>query len=850
MATHESLRLLGDTSFASLSAALPSLVAQLTPPGARALLCAPPGTGKTTSIPLALLASEWMRPSSKADGVRNTIVMLEPRRIAARAAARRMAQLLSEPVGQTVGYRVRFDTQVSSQTRIEVLTEGLLVRRLQQDPELRDVGLIIFDELHERHIHTDLALALSLDVADSLRPDLRILAMSATLAADAIRETLGAAQLLSIAGAAHPVTTHYLGSAVTIESAVRTALEETSADVLVFLPGARAIRRTAEQLSAIGGHSPALICPLLGGLDPKQQDLALVPDPKGRRKVVLATNIAETSLTIPGVEAVVDSGLAREPRFDPNAALTRLHTVRISQSSAEQRKGRAGRLGPGRCYRLWSEAEQAARARFSTPEILQADLAPVLLELAAWGTTDPASLGFIDPLPQGAQAQAHELLQSLRAFDENKQLTAHGRRMAQLPVHPRLAAMLLAATHDADRLLACRIASLIEEGGFWSGALAQRPNDIVVALQWLAGPRSGRGINRGAVARIERAEQALRRQLKLRAAKPVADPQRAASLLLLAFPDRVARARKSSPGRYLMANGREVSVPQTDALAQTQWLIVADAGGSERGTISYLAAETSEEEIRDELAAQVQTVDLVEWDSRAQCVTQQRQVMLGRLQLSATRLESADPARSVAAMLDGIRQLGIEALPWSSADQQWLARVKLLRRACGEPDRWPDLTMQGLSESLETWLAPFLDGVTRRSHLVRVKLAPALATLLDWQQRAELELQAPLSMRVPSGREVALDYQQDGPPVLAVPLQDMFGAVKTPCVAWARISIQIQLLSPARRSLQVTQDLPAFWANGYVQVRKEMRGRYPKHAWPEDPTSAAPGASLKQWRKD
>lgn len=840
-----------EITHASLEAALPQLRACLALPGSRALLCSPPGTGKTTTVPLALLTESWMSAlgaTTPAGASQPTkIIMLEPRRVAARAAARRMATLLAERVGATVGYRVRFDVQVSAETRIEVLTEGLLVRRIQNDPELTGVALVIFDELHERHIQTDLALALTLDVCTGLRPDLRLLAMSATLASASVAAALGDTHSLQVRGQAHPVETHYLGRGEFLP-AVRRALAESRGDILAFFPGAREIHAAERELRQAVLAEEIQVCPLFGDLDAASQDRVLESGKEPGRKVVLATNIAETSLTIPGVDAVIDSGLARVPRFDPNAALTRLRTERISQASAAQRRGRAGRLRPGYCYRLWTESEHHARALFTSAEILQADLAPVMLELAAWGATDLATMTFLDPLPRGAVAQARELLAALGALDADGQLTRLGRRMAALPVHPRLAAMLLSASTPELSALACRAASVVEEGTPWSGPASQRPIDLLETLEWLAGSRRDGATNPATVKRIERAERSLRQHLKLAARIELAPPADIVPLLLRGFPDRVAYARAAQVGVYQMANGREVQVRATDAIASAPALVVVDAGGDERGALAYLGVRTTEAQVRATLGDHITEREIVQWDAREQAVTAHLEARLGRLVLSRVKTLAPASQQLSAAMLVGIRQLGLEVLPWKDADRQWLARVKLLRAQALDPAAWPVVDLDVLDENLCDWLGPFLTGITRRGHLDRLVMADALNAMLEWPNQKELDAQAPKRISVPSGREALLHYQSDGPPVLAIALQEMFGATTTPTVAWGKVPVQVQLLSPARRALQVTQDLAGFWTNSYQEVRKEMRGRYPKHSWPEDPLMASPSVGARRRR--
>ncbi|MEM7404548.1 MAG: ATP-dependent helicase HrpB [Pseudomonadota bacterium] len=845
-------------SVPTLHAAVEPLKRALSQPGARALLSAPPGTGKTTRMPLELLDCPWL------DGQR--IVLLEPRRVAARAVARRMASLLGERVGERVGYRVRFDTRVSPRTRIEVVTEGLLVRRLQSDPELAGVGLVVFDELHERHLDTDLALALTLDTAGSLRPDLRVLAMSATLDAGKVAAVLNTPHYFEVVGEAFPVATHYLGREVPVRVAVARALREGSGDVLVFLPGAAEIRQAAEEIESLESDDALVVCPLYAELGPGAEQPALEADPEGRRKVVLATNIAESSLTIPGVRAVVDTGRARVPVFDPNASLTRLETVRISRASADQRRGRAGRLAPGRCYRLWTQSDEGARPAYHPPELLSADLAPLALQLLAWGARHPGDLAWLDPLPAGALGEAWSLLRSLGAVDDQHRLTSRGRAMAQIPVHPRLAAMIAGSEDAADHMLSCRLAALIEEGGPQRGLRSRQPVDLVESLELLYGADNGLVdralVDRQRLERLRKVEAALVGRVRQRTApdlgatprasesEPV-DGEAVARALLKAYPDRVARAR-GGHGRFLMANGRAVRVPAEARLANARWLVVVDAGGRADGRSEArvrAAVETTVPIVESACGAAIRQTNDVVWDSRERSVDASSVRHLGAIELDRRALSDVEEALVVAAMLNGVREMGISALPWTEALMQWRYRVMLLRRErIGDTD-WPAVDDAALRANLVQWLSPYLVGVRRATHLARLDLGPALGSLLVWPQPQLLNDHAPGRLRVPGGREVGLRYRPDAAPVLSVPLQEMLGTPVSPTIADGRVPVVIELLSPAGRPIQVTSDLASFWADGYRDVRKEMRGRYPKHAWPEDPANARPHRGPKRQRR-
>lgn len=803
-----------------------------------ALLCAPPGSGKTTRVPLALLDAPWLQG--------RRIVMLEPRRVAARAAARFMAASLGEPVGERVGFRVRFESAVSPRTRVEVVTEGVLARRLQREPELPGVGLVIFDEFHERSLQADLALALALDVRRALRPDLRLLVMSATLDAEPAARLLGAAPVLRAGGRPHPVEVRHLaggGGEAALERAVRAALAECGGDVLVFLPGAREIRSLEHRLSH---RVDAVVCPLHGALPAASQDQAIRPDPQGRRRVVLATNIAESSLTIEGVRAVVDSGLARRPRFHPGSGLARLETVAISRASAEQRAGRAGRLGPGLALRLWSESEHAARAPHEPPEILEADLAGLVLEVAAWGLADPAGLDWLDPPPPGAWAQASDLLRLLGAIDARGHVTAAGRAMAALPVHPRIAAMLHAAHDEAARTLAADLGALLDAPDL--PAPQVMGCDLAERARLLARHRGDGGSGGRELARIERVARTLRRAAPRRARAVSTRPEHAGALLLHGFPDRLAKRRSVGRGRFVLAGGREVRVAEQDPLAAADWLVVPDLDAGEREARAFRAAVVSPAQVREALGTRIRREQVVRWDERAQAVQALDEERIGALALRSQPLALADPQALAAAMLDGVRRMGLDALPWDEASRALVARVESLRHWQPEAG-WPALDAETLAARLEDWLAPWLAGITRREQLAKVDLAAALRALVPGPMLARLDAGAPARLEVPDGSRVRLAYRPGEAPVLAVKLQQMFGACDTPAVCWGRVPVQIHLLSPAGRALHVTQDLASFWRNAYPEVRKEMRGRYPKHPWPQDPLAAAPSAHAKRRRR-
>jgi ATP-dependent helicase HrpB len=827
-------------------AALPELEAVLAA-GTSAVLEAPPGAGKSTGVPLALLEAPWLT------GKR--ILMLEPRRLAARAVAARMAETLGEPVGETVGYRMRLDTRVGPRTRIEVVTEGILTRQLQRDPGLEGVGCVIFDEFHERSLQADLGLALVLDARRHLTPELRVLVMSATLDGAAVARLLGNAPRITAAGRSFPVETRYatplpgrrddppLDRAVT--ATVRRALDETEGDLLVFLPGAGEIRRVAEQLAPGSLPAGVTVLPLYGDLSKEEQDRAVRPGTPGQRRVVLATNIAETSLTIPGVQVVVDSGYERRARFDPATGMGRLERVRISRASADQRRGRAGRLGPGTCYRLWTEAEHRALLEHTPPEITQADLAPLALELAGWGSTDAGELDWLDPPPAPMLAQARELLASLGALDDSGRITPHGREMAALGTHPRLAHLLLKAKAAGQGTTACALAALLGERDLLRGDSRFADADIRTRLEVLG--REGAAslqVDAQAVRQVRRVAGQLTRQLKVPESGPL-DTAAAGPLLALAYPDRIARnraeSRESRSGRFQLTGGRAAVFSQPQALAGAEFLVIPALDAGDREARIQLAAPLTLADIEAALGDQLVRANRVAWDSREQAVVARRELRLGQLVLREERLTHPPTDALVAAVLAGIRELGLGALPWTPALRQWQARVKLVAGADPRPPApWPDVSDEALMATLETWLAPWLEGVTRRDHLARVDLAAALHSLLSWEQQRRLEELVPTHLTVPSGSRIAVDYEDGGQPSLSVRLQECFGLADTPCIVEGRVPVLLKLLSPARRPVQVTRDLRSFWATTYHEVKKELKGRYPKHYWPDDPWNAEP----------
>lgn len=812
------------------------------------VLEAPPGAGKTTRVPLALLGEPWLAGQ--------TILMLEPRRLAARAAAERLASELGEKVGETVGYRIRLESRVGPRTRIEVVTEGILARRLQDDPALEGVGVVIFDEYHLRNLDSDLALALCLSGRELLRDEqpLKLLLMSATLEGPRLSKVLNDAPVVTSEGRMYPVSTiwgspHQPGQAIDmrVTETCLAAIDEQPGSILVFLPGQAEIRRVAEALQAqLSSRPDVMVCPLYGDLDLNAQRAAIDPAPKGSRKIVLATNIAETSLTIEGVRVVVDSGLERVPKFDPRSGMTRLDTQRISKASATQRAGRAGRLEPGVCYRLWSESQHEQMAGYSTPEILQADLAALALQLARWGMT-PEEMTWLDQPPAAPFAQARDLLKRLGALDDGGQLTAHGSAMSELPAHPRIAHLLLKGQSMGLDDLACNIAALLGEKDILRGAGA----DLHTRLSALSGEQSRRG--GGGFQRVRQSARQYRSLLRGRASNPVSEPAHprwTGCLLAFAYPDRIGLQRRASASEYRLSNGRAAVFAEPDALSKHEWLIVADLGSrqGQREERIYLASDLDPALFDDELADLVRSVDEIDWDEREGVLKAERQLKVGQLVLSTAPLPNLDEHARSLALVSLVRRKGIELLPWNPELRQWQARVELLRQLDiqqGQAEsKWPDLSDAHLIETLETWLTPYLGKVTRLSHFGQLDLSSIVRNLLPWPLPQELEAQAPQVIQVPSGSGIRIDYSQH-PPVLAVRLQELFGLSETPRIAQGRQLLTLHLLSPARRPVQVTQDLANFWRSTYAEVKKDLKGRYPKHYWPEDPLVAEATARAK-----
>lgn len=801
--------------------ALPALTNALRAANA-AVLVAPPGAGKTTRVPLALAREPWAAGKK--------IIVLEPRRLAARAAAARMASTLGENVGETVGYRVRFGSKVSRKTRVELVTEGVFTRMVLDDPTLDGVAALLFDEFHERSLDADLGLALARDVQRGLREDLKILVMSATIDGARVAKLLGDAPIVESEGRIFPVETRYLGRDATapierqVADAAARALRAEPGSVLAFLPGAAEIRR-AETLLRERIDDPSVdVVALFGALEADVQDRAIAPSPKGRRKVVLATSIAETSLTIEGVRIVIDCGLSRVPRYEADVGLTRLETVRVSRASADQRRGRAGRTEPGVCYRLWDEPQTASLAASGTPEILAADLSSLVLDLAHWGVSDPAKLDFLDPPPQAAWAEARALLAELGAIDGDGRITDEGRALRQLPLPPRIARMVVDAAAEGAADVAADIAAVLTERG-----LGGNDVDLTHRLDNLRRDRSRRAQDARAMAK---------RWAQIALSSVSGGNEQSLSpgvLLALAYPDRIARSRGAG-GSFLLANGRGANVDQASALSRETYLAVGEIAGTAAQGRILLAAPLAPAEIEAHFGARIEARDEIAFDPSTGSVRARRLRRLGAVTLGE-QLRKVEPDDDTARMLaEGIARLGLDRLPWSKALRQWRDRVLFLRRAEGE--EWPDLSDVALAATAGDWLAAAFAGKTALSALGADEFADAVYGLLPWNLRRRLDAEAPTHFIAPSGSSVPIDYEAEEGPKLAIRVQELFGLDKHPTIAGGRVPLVVELLSPAHRPVQVTRDLPGFWRGSYAAVKAEMKGRYPRHPWPDNPLQA------------
>ena len=794
-----------------------------------AVLVAPPGAGKTTRVPLALLDQSWAKGKK--------IIVLEPRRIAARASAERMAKSLGERAGETVGYRVRFGSKVSRATRIEVVTEGIFSRQILEDPELAGVAAVLFDEFHERSLDADLGLALARDAQTGLREDLRILVMSATLDGARVGKLLGEAPVVTSEGRAFPVGTRYLGRKVDVPlerqmaDAIASALRSDTGSVLAFLPGAAEIRRTqnflAERIHDVGIE----IVPLFGALDAAAQDRAIAPAPRGHRKVVLATSIAETSLTIEGVRIVVDSGLARVPRYEPDIGLTRLETVRASRAAVDQRRGRAGRVEPGSCYRLWDEPQTASLAPFTQPEILSADLSSLVLDLAQWGVSDPASLSFLDPPPAPALKEAKGLLRELDALDADGRITEEGKSLRALALPPRLARMIVDAHRYGAGEAAADIAAVLTERGLGGDSI-----DLDARLDQFRRDRSPRASSARDMARRWATQVA---SFPLAGARGDEDLSTGV-MLAFAFPDRVARNRGN--GSFVLANGRGAAVEQTSALARAPFIAVGELSGTAASGKILLAAPISQEEIELHFADHIETADEISFDRGAAGLRARCRTTLHAITLSESPRPLSPSGETAHILADGLIGIGLDRLPWSKAAKQWRDRVMFLRGAEGES--WPDLTDDALVARREDWLLPVLHDKISLKDLSASDLSDAVMGLLPWDLRARLDREAPTHFEAPTGTMLAIDYEAEQP-TIAVRLQELFGLNTHPAIAKGKVPLVLELLSPAQRPVQVTRDLPGFWRGSYAAVRTDLRGRYPRHPWPDDPANALPTRRAK-----
>ena len=805
--------------------ALPALKAALTA-RASAVLVAPPGAGKTTVVPLALMDEPWATAGK--------ILVLEPRRPSARPRRGRMAGSLGEKAGETVGYRVRMQSKVSARTRVEIVTEGVFTRMILDDPSLEGVSAVLLDEFHERSLDADLGLALALQSQAILRPELRLVVMSATLDAAPVARLMDAAPVVESLGRMFPIDTRYLGKDARapleeqVAKAVLKALAEEGGSILVFLPGQGEIRRVEQRLAERILNPSVDLAPLYGALDFAAQARAIAPAPAGRRKVVLATSIAETSLTIEGVRVVVDSGVARVPRFDPSSGLVRLETVRVTRAAADQRRGRSGRTGPGVCYRLWDEAETRALIPFGRPEILETDLSGLALDLARWGARDPSELAFLDPPPAVAFKEARALLQRLEALDGEGGLTPHGRTLAGLPLPPRLAHMLVKGAEAGAAERAAGVAVVLTERGLGGSDV-----DLRHRLESLARDRSPRA--RDAKALAERWARA--------AGGPKAAAAEVDDALLLAeaYPERIAKAR-GKPGEYLLASGRGVFLEPTDALARERWLAVGELGGGAARDRILLAAPLDEAALRVEFAGRLVSEEVIETEASGR-LRAKRRLRLGALVVEERLLDQLPEGAMAKALLEQLRQKGLAALPWNAAAQSLRARVGFLRSL--EGGAWPDLSDGALLETAEGWLLPLLDGRSSLQAVDAGALTAALEAMVGWEAVRNLERAAPERWATPAGSRHAIDYAAEGGPRLEARVQEFYGLAQHPMLAAGRVPLTLALLSPAHRPIQVTKDLPGFWRGSWKEVRTEMRGRYPRHLWPEDPSAAAPTTRAK-----
>ena len=795
--------------------------------GNAAVLVAPPGAGKTTRVPLVLLDEPWAKDKK--------ILLLEPRRLAARAAASRMASTLGEQVGDAVGLRVRFGSKISMRTRIEVVTEGVFTRMVLDDPSLDGIAAVLFDEFHERSLDADLGLALARDVQQGLREDLKVLVMSATLDGARVAALLDDAPVIESQGCAFAVETRYLGRDPRerierqVSDAVQRALRADPGSLLVFLPGAAEIRRAEILLKERVNDANVDIVALFGALEARDQDRAITPSPLGRRKVVLATSIAETSLTIEGVRVVIDSGLSRVPRYEPDVGLTRLETVRVSRAAADQRRGRAGRTEPGVCYRLWDEPQTGSLEAYTRPEMLSADLSSFMLDLAQWGANDPGKLAFIDPPPQAALNEARALLVELGAIDAQRRITEEGRKLRQLPLPPRLARMVVDAGAQGAGSEAAAIAAVLTERGLGGDDV-----DLQHRLDQFRRDRSRRAQDARAMVR--------------RWSDVIGEGKRDSDLstgeiLALAYPDRVAKGRGGGSGAFLLANGRGGQVDPASALSREPFLVVAELSGAAASGRIVLAAAIALSEIETRFAGKIEDRETVTFDQASASLRARRTRRLGAITLAEQVKQVAPDADSAHILARGIVTLGIDRLDWSKAALQFRNRVAFLRQA--EGGEWPDLSNDGLARSMGAWLEPIAADKIARSEISAGELFDAVSNLVPWNLHRRLETEAPTHFTAPTGSAVPIDYEAEQGPTVSIRVQELFGLAQHPTIAGGRVPLVIELLSPGHRPVQITRDLPGFWRGSYADVRSDLRGRYPRHPWPDDPASATPTRRAK-----
>lgn len=806
------------------------------------ILKAPPGAGKTTVVPIAFLNEPWL------DGKK--IIMLEPRRLAARSAAYRMADNLGEPVGKTVGYRTRTDSRISHDTRIEVVTEGIFTRQILNDSELKNVALVIFDEFHERSIHTDLGLALALDVQTVLRDDLKILIMSATLDPEKIAAIFDKPGLVSCEGRMFDVKTEYLMKSSLRERledfaarAVGKSLDEGKGSILCFLPGVGEIRRVVEKIKGEPGLSEDIIvCPLYGDLDKREQDAAIQPAPAGKRKIVIATSIAESSITIDGVSVVIDSGLSRKSVFDSRTGMSHLETVRVSRASADQRRGRAGRTCPGVCYRLWGENENSMMPEYDVPEILESDLANLALALAEWGVSDTSTLKWLDVPPSAKFAQSVELLDELGAVDEKGKITAHGRKMLAAGTHPRLANMIIRSSEIGLGSLACDIAAILEEKDLIKFKAGSRNSDLRLRLEELRRSSGIYHIDDSVRWRVKNFSEEFRRRIGIDFRE--CDPETAGVVLGFAYPDRIAKRREGGNSPYLLSCGRAAKFANLEPLSNEEFLTVAELDDKEKDAKILLAAPLTRNDLETYFAGNIRLTQVIEWDDRTASVAVLGKRMFGEIILEEFPLKNPDMRKIADAVLNGIRIRGLSSLPWNEETENLRKRIELVARI-DKKNNWPDLSDNAFLENLDDWLSPFLKGVRKIEDFKRINLHEALDGFLDWKHRELLDKLAPTHLKVASGSMIRLNYREGDVPVLAVRVQELFGTGEHPCVGGGKIPVLVKILSPSMRPVQITSDLPGFWSRSYQLVKKDLKGRYPKHFWPDNPMEVSATRGLK-----